>query len=114
MCVLVNAYVHVCRVSHNIPENSFVTDTVPLDYQQHIPQDDHTYSTIDDDTQGQMFVLSSNPAYGPVAEHSMHPVPQDNHTYIWCGVDSSQQETIATYENTLSYGTSLRPATSAK
>ena len=103
---------HVSRESHNVPEKSSVAATVPMDSQQLIPQDDHTYSAVDD-TQGKMFMVSSNPAYGTVAEHSGQPVPQDDHTYIYCAVDSSQQETIATSENP-GYGISLRPATSAK
>ena len=86
--------------------------TVPSDSRQLIPQDDHTDYSVDD-TQGQMFMVSSNPAYGAVAEHSRKPVPQDDHTYIYCAVDSNQQETIATFENP-GYGTSLRAATSAK
>ena len=110
MCefICVWACMHVCRESHNVPEESSVADTVLLDSQQLIAQDDHTYSTVDD-TQGQMFMLSSNAAYGPVAEHS----GQDDHTHIYCAVDSSQQEKIATSENP-GYGISLRPATSAK
>ena len=86
--------------------------TVPLDSQQLVPQDDHTYSSVDD-PQGQMFMVSSNPAYGAVAEHSRQPVPQDDHTYIYCAVDSSQQETIETSENP-GYGSSLLAASSAK
>ena len=112
VCVCVCACVLVCREGHSVPEESSVADTVLLDSQQLIAQDDHTYSTVDD-TQGQMFMVSSNPAYGSVAEHSGQPVPQDDHTYIYCAVDSSQQETIATSENP-GYGISLRPATSAK
>ena len=105
-------HVHVCRVSRSVPDKSFVAATIPLDSQQLIPQDDPTYSTVDD-TPGQTFMVSSNPAYGPVSQHSRQPEPPDDHIYIWCAVDSSQQGTLATSKNP-GYGSSLRPATSAK
>ena len=73
-------------------------------------KDDHIYSTVDD-TQGQMFMVSSNPAYGTVTEHSKQPVPQDDLTYST--VDSSQQEEVATTGNP-AYATSLRATASAK
>ena len=119
MCVCLCVYVCVCvcvcvcRVSRNVPEKSSMAATVPLDSQQLVPQDDHTYSSVDD-TQGQMFMVSSNPAYGAVAEHSKQPfIPQDDPTFIYCAVDSSQQETIETSENP-GYGSSLLAASSAK
>ena len=103
---------YIYRVSRNVPEKSSVTDTVALDSQQPKLQDDHTYSTVDD-TQGQMFMVSSNPAYCAITEHSRQPVPQDDHTYIYCAVDSSQQEVVATSENP-AYGTSLQATAGAK
>ena len=99
-------------MSHNVPEKSSVADSVLLDSQQLRQQDDHTYSTVDN-TQGKMFMVTSNPAYGSVATHSKQPVSQDDHTYVYCAVDSSQQKKIATSENP-SYGISLRLTTSAK
>ena len=73
-------------------------------------KDDHVYSAVDD-TQGQMFVVSSNPAYDTITEHSKQPVPQDDLTYST--VDSSQQEEVATTGNP-AYATSLRATASAK
>ena len=73
-------------------------------------KDDHVYSTVDD-TQGQMFMVSSNPAYGTVTEHSKQPVPQDDHTYST--VDRSQQETVVTSGN-LAYATLLGATSSTK
>lgn len=67
--------------------------------------------STDVDTQRQMCMVSSNPAYGPVAEHSRQPVPQDDHTYST--VDSSQHETVATSGNS-AYGTSFIAVASAK
>ena len=72
-------YLH--RVSHNVVAKSSVTDVVPLDGQQPILQEDHIYSTVDD-TQGENFMVSSNPAYGDVAGHSRQPVPQDDDIYL--------------------------------
>ena len=99
-------------VSHNVPDEAFVTDSVALNSQQLVLQDDHTYTTVDD-AQGQMLTVSSNPAYGAVAEHISQPVPRDDPTYIYCDVDSSHQEMIETSENP-GYDISVRTATSAK
>ena len=96
-------------MSHYVPGTSSVAGTVALDSHQLILQDDHTYSTVDDDAQGQMFMVSSNLAYGTVTEPNSQPVPQDDHIYSI--VDSSQQETVVTSGN-LAYATSLRPAAS--
>ena len=105
-------YLYAYRANHNVPEKSSVIDTAALGGQQLIPQDDHTYSTVDD-TQGENFMVSSNLAYGAVAEHSRQPAPQDDLTYIYCAVDSSHQGMIETSANP-GYGTTLRPATTAK
>ena len=74
-------------------------------------RDDHTYSTVDD-TQGQMLMVSSNPAYGTVTEHSKQAKPpRDDQTY--CTVESGQQEAVIVSAN-LAYATSLRVAAGAK
>ena len=99
-----------CRVSRNVPQKSHVQGATTLDSQQPMLQDDHTYSTVDD-MQGQMFMVSSNPAYGTVTEYDKQPVPQDDHTYST--VDSSEQDTVVT-SGSQAYATSLRAASSAK
>ena len=86
-----------------------MADTIALDIQQLILQDDHTYSTVDD-TQGQMFMVSSNLAYGTVTEHSQKPMPQDDHTY---SPVENQQEMVIISGNP-AYVTSLRAATGTK
>ena len=96
-------------MSHNVPGAFSVAGTVALDSKL-ILQDDHIYSTVDDDTQGQMFIVSSNLAYGTITEPSNQPVPQVDHTYS--SVDNSQQETVVTSGNP-AYATSLRPEASA-
>ena len=101
------------RVNRNVAEESSVIDTAALGSQQLILQHDHTYSIVDDTQGDNDFMVSSNLAYGAVAEHSRQPVPQDDLTYIYCAVDSSHQETIETSENP-GYGTTLGTATSAK
>lgn len=68
------------------------------------------YSTADD-TQGQMFMVSSSPAYDTVTEHNSQPVPYDDHTYA--NIGSSQLEAIRTSRNQ-AYITSLRTVASAK
>ena len=98
-------------MSHNVREKSSLAGTDALANQQLIVQDDHVYSAVDD-TQGQMFMVSSNPAYGTVTEHSRQPLPQDDdHTYST--VDSSQQEIVITAGNP-AYGTSLSVVARAK
>ena len=68
-------------------------------------QDDHTYSTVDD-TQGQMLMVSNNPAYGPITKHSKQPAQQQNdHTYST--IDNDLQEEVIASGN-LEYVTSLR------
>ena len=93
-------------MSHKVPAKSSVADTVALDSQQLKVQDDPIYDNVDD-IQGQMFMVSSNPAYGTTTEHSRQPVPQDDHTSIHCAVDSSQQVEVAT-SGSPAYGTSIQ------
>ena len=109
VCICLCA-VYACRMSQNVAGTSSIAGTVALDIQQLILQADHTYSTADDDTPGQMFMVSSNLAYGTVTKPRNQPAPQDDHTYSI--VDSSQQEAVVTSGNR-AYVTSLRPAASA-
>ena len=106
-------FVHVfksTRLTHNVPEKSSVAGTVALEGQQPMIQDDSADSTTDD-PQGQIFMVSSNPAYGSVTKHTRKPAPQDDHTYA--NVGSYQQVAVVT-SGKPALSTSLRVVAGAK
>ena len=97
-------------MGQNVPKRSPVADTILVDSQQPVLQDDHTYSFVDD-TQQQMFVLSDNPAYKIVSEHNQQPLEEDDQTYY--NIDISQQE-AGTSSGNPKHGSALGAAARAK
>ena len=64
----------------NVPEQLSAMDTALMDsHDQHqVLEEDHTYSTVDE-TEEQVFVVSSNPAYNTGSKSSqLHPVQNDD------------------------------------
>ena len=105
-------FVHVCtcRVGQNVPERSSLFNTILVDSQQPVLQDDHDYPAVDD-MQQQMFTLSVNPAYEVVPEHSQQPLQEDNQAYS--NSDISQYEAVVT-SGKPEHGTAFRAVASTK
>ena len=100
---------YVC-IRRTIPERSGVADTILVDSQQPILQDDHSYSTVDE-MQQQTVAISSNLAYEAVSELSQQPLQGDDQTYS--NLDISQEETVMSSGNP-KHGTTLGARGSTK
>ena len=92
------------------PETSAVVDTIAVDSQESVLEDDYTYSNVDD-MQHDMLALSGNPAYEEVPEPSQQPLIEDDQAYS--SVDISQQEAAISSGNS-KHGTALEAAASAE
>ena len=97
-------------MGQNVPERSFVADTIPVDSEEPALQNDHDYSTVDD-AQQQVLAISGNPAYKFAPEHSQQPLEEDDRAHS--NIDISQQEEVVTSAK-LGYGTAPRAAASDK
>ena len=99
------------RIGQNVQERSPVADTVPVKGQQPALQDDHDYSTVDDEKQ-QMLVIEENTAYKIVPDHDQKPMQEEDQAYS--NIDISQQEEALTSGKLGHAGSAPGAATSDK
>ena len=108
VCVVLMC-VYTCRIGQNVPKKSPVVDTGHVENWQSALQDDHEYSTVDNE-QLQMFGISDNPAYDFVPELDQKPMQEDDRAYS--NLDICQQEEVVTSGNPR-YGTAARAASAS-
>ena len=88
---------HTHRINKNVSQGLSAKDThfANSNGDHQVPEDDHTYSTVND-MQQQMIVASNNPAYGKRFEHSRWPGQQHN-DHDHSAIELSQERKTEAY-----------------